>query len=355
MSAVKGAVSSTSTDVTPSSKYVCWCPGTMFINSSGTLTYNSATSTSASSDTVNDWVAGFSSALWLVAGVPIKIRASTTLPGGLSATTTYYAGKPTADRLRFYTSSAAAVAGGAGYVDITSVGSGTFTVYPAYAKDWSGNGNDLLLGASQADAAAYASPPYIAGASSASVDSVALRLPFDVLAARWQWPTTSLIVAARVKIVAAVTAGRSMFGCGQTAPSQHGPRISVDSTTVTSMNLQFFHAGGVISCGTSAAAVFETGTEHHFMLAIDGPRRSATVWIDGRRDLVLNEKSLETATTVSVTADLRFGGASATNAQASMWRDVHVLVIPGEVPSTADKVAAVLSQSPLYRLQCGDI
>lgn len=349
-----GIVSSISAAASASEKYVCYCPMTVYVNAAGTLTYNSATSSSASTDTANDWISGFSAASWLTSGVAIKIRASTALPAGLSATTTYYAGKPTDDRLRFYVSAADAIAGGSGFVDIASAGTGTFTVYPAAAKDWSGNENYLILGASQADAAAYGTPPYIAASSSASVDGVAARLPVSVLASRWAWPTHTLIVAARVKVVAAVTAGRSIFGNGQTSPSQHGPRISIDGTTTALMNLQFFHSGGVISCGTSAAPVFETGTEHHFVLLLDGPQQQATVWIDGRRDLVLNQISLAAATTVNMTTDLRFGGASATNSQASLWRDVHVLAMQGEAPSGMDEIAALLSQSPMYRLRASD-
>jgi len=350
-----GFISGNSANVTPSPRYIAFCPMTMYVNSVGTVTYNSATSTSASTDTANDWISGFSSFSWLVAGTAIKMRASTTMPTGVSATTTYYAGKPTADRLRFYLAKADALAGNGNYVDITAAGSGTFTVYPAYAKDWSGQGNDMLIGDSLADTSAYVTVPYFSGTSSASNDTVAARLSSSALSSRWSWPTNSLIVAARVKAIAAVTAGRSFFGNGQTAPAQQGPRISVDSTTTTSMNLQFFHAGGTISCGTSAAAVFETGTEHHFVLLLDGPMRQATVWIDGRRDLTLNQVSLAAATTVTVNADLRFGGASATNAQASSWRDIHVLSLTGSAPSNMDAIAALLSSSPMYRLRSTDI
>lgn len=350
-----GFISSGSPGATPSPRYVTFAPMTSYINSAGTVTYNTATSTSASTDTTNDWVAGFSSFSWLVAGVAIKIRSSGTIPTGLGGTTIYFAGKPTADRLRFYTAKADAIAGNGNYVDLTGAGTGNFTVYPAYSKDWSGQGNDLLFGVSLADTSAYAAAPYISGTSSASNDVVAARLDAATLAARWVWPTNSLIVAARVKPIAAVTAGRSIFGNGQTSPAQQGPRISIDGTTPTAMNLQFFHAGGTISCGTSAATVFDTAQEHHFVLLIDGPLRQATVWIDGARDLTLNQISLAAASSVSITTDLRFGGASATNAQASSWRDVHVLSLAGSAPENMDQIAAVLATCPYYRLRDVDI
>ena len=88
-----GFISGNSANVTPSPRLHRFCPMTMYVNSVGTVTYNSATSTSASTDTANDWISGFSSFSWLVAGTAIKMRASTTMPTGVSATTTYYAGK----------------------------------------------------------------------------------------------------------------------------------------------------------------------------------------------------------------------------------------------------------------------
>ena len=39
--------------------YIAFCPMTMYVNSVGTVTYNSATSTSAGTDTANDWISGF--------------------------------------------------------------------------------------------------------------------------------------------------------------------------------------------------------------------------------------------------------------------------------------------------------
>ena len=56
---------------------------------------------------------------------------------------------------------------------------------------------------------------------------------------RDRWPTNSLIVAARVKAIAAAKRRGVHFSAMVKRLQRSGPQISVDSTTTTSMNLQF--------------------------------------------------------------------------------------------------------------------
>jgi hypothetical protein len=63
-------------------------------------------------------------------GDAVQVASTTTLPAGLSASTTYYVGRPGGTNFYLYTSSGNAITGGAtGLVDITDTGTGTHTVY----------------------------------------------------------------------------------------------------------------------------------------------------------------------------------------------------------------------------------
>ena len=62
--------------------------------------------------------------------------------------------------------------------------------------------------------------------------------------------------------------------------------------------------------------------------------RQATVWIDGRRDLTLNQVSLAAATIVTVNADLRFGGAVHKTRKRRQRRDIHVTFVTDSVRRT---------------------
>lgn len=64
----------------------------------------------------------------LTTGQAIRLESTTTLPGGLSAAVTYYAGNLTATTFKLYLTSAAAIAGTTGAVDITSSGTGTHSL-----------------------------------------------------------------------------------------------------------------------------------------------------------------------------------------------------------------------------------
>lgn len=64
----------------------------------------------------------------LTTGDPVQVSTTTTLPGGLSAATTYWAIVLSADTFKLATSRANAVASSPTAIDITSAGTGTHTM-----------------------------------------------------------------------------------------------------------------------------------------------------------------------------------------------------------------------------------
>lgn len=347
-------VSGASPDATPSPAYVGYWPMTQWTGAVGALTYNSITLAATTYvDTTNNWISGVTSATWLTAGVPFKIRPVGTIPAGLSSSLVYYAGKPTADRVQFHTTYADAIAG-TNPVDITTQGTSNVVLYPAFIKDWSGNGNDMLFGAATSDLQAFATAPYMSNASSGANDNALGRLSAATFADAFVWPTSSMFVHFRV-LFGTLVAGRSFWGCGNSSPAVSGPRMSVDSSDTSKLNLQFFHSGGTISIGASAAEACSTTVQHSIALGIDGPARQATIWIDGVRDLSLNQDSLNAAVTATMTGDLRIGGAYSTNAQAANFADYHVLTWVGGLPSNIDAVAAKLATVKYQRLMESEV
>ena len=347
-------ISGASPDATPSPAYVGYWPMTQWTGAVGALTYNSITLAATTYvDTTNNWISGVTSATWLTAGVPFKIRPVGVIPTGLSASLVYYAGKPTADRVQFHSTYAEAIAG-TNPADISAQGTSNVVLYPAFIKDWSGNGNDMIFGVATSDTQAFATAPYMSNASSGSNDNALGRLAAATFAAAFVWPTSSMFVHFRV-LFGTLVAGRSFWGCGNSSPAVSGPRMSVDSTDTSKVNLQFFHAGGFISLGASAAEACSTTVQHSIALGIDGPARQATIWIDGVRDLALNQDSLAAATAASMTGDLRIGGAYSTNAQAANFADYHMLAWTGSLPGNIDEIAAKLATVKYHRLQQSEV
>lgn len=347
-------ISGASPDATSSPAYVGYWPMTQWTGAVGALTYNSITLAATTYvDTTNNWISGVTSATWLTAGVPFKIRPTGTIPTGLSSSLVYYAGKPTADRVQFHTTYADAIAG-TNATDISAQGTSNVVLYPAFVKDWSGNGNDMIFGAATSDSQAFVTAPYMSNASSGSNDNALGRLSAATFADAFVWPTSSMFVHFRV-LFGTLVAGRSFWGCGNSSPAVHGPRMSVDSSDTSKVNLQFFHAGGTISLGASAAEACSTTVQHSIALGIDGPARQATIWIDGVRDLALNQDSLAAATAASMTGDLRIGGAYSTNAQAANFADYHMLAWTGSLPGNIDEIAAKLATVKYHRLQQSEV
>jgi len=347
-------VSGESPDAVPSPAYVGYWPMTQWTGAVGALTYNSITLAATTYvDTTNNWISGVTSATWLTAGVPFKIRPTGTIPTGLSSSLVYYAGKPTVDRVTFHSTYAEAIAG-TNAVDISAQGTSNVVLYPAHIKDWSGNGNDMIFGAASSDAQTFVTAPYMSNASSGSNDNALGRLAAATFAAAFVWPSSSMFAHFRV-LFGTLVAGRSFWGCGNSSPAISGPRISVDSSDTSKLNLQFFHGSGTISLGASAAEACSTTVEHSIALGIDGPSRRATVWIDGVRDLSLNEDSLSAATSVDIAGDLRIGGAYSTNAQAANFADYHLLTWDGALPRNINEIAAKLATSRYHRLQAREV
>ncbi|HUX01047.1 MAG TPA: hypothetical protein VMY35_08705 [Phycisphaerae bacterium] len=79
------------------------------------------TFTAATNDTITATAHG------LTTGQPVQVSTTTTLPAGLSASTTYYALWLSANTFTLHTTNAGAVAG-TGTVDITDTGTGTHTL-----------------------------------------------------------------------------------------------------------------------------------------------------------------------------------------------------------------------------------
>ncbi len=343
-------LSSGSPASTPSPKYIGYWPMSMWLTPT---TYSFLTQASTSAvDATNNWITGFASSAWAVAGTPIKVRSSGTIPGGLSNSVMYYAGKPTADRLTLHLTKTDALAGN-GVVDITRQGSGNLTVYPAYIKDYSGQGNDLLYGQSTFDTVAFGSFPYMSSSSSGSFDAVAGRLDYTTLRRRFVWPADTFLCFFRVRF-GTLVAGRSFFGNG-TSGLTHGPRLHVASSDASRLRLQVGHAGSVVTSINSAAEACSTTTEHHIALALDGPNATATVWIDGDRDFNIGALNLSAVAAMNFTTDLRFGGAAANNAHAAGFRDCHAFAWTGTLPGNIDDLVARAAVSNYHRFSRGEV
>lgn len=331
---------------------------TQWTGAVGALTYNSITKSAVDSgsggdvNNAGDYIGGVSAATWLTAGTLIKVRNSGgTIVSGLSVTTLYYAGKPTADRVTFHTTYADAIAG-TNAVAI-SAGTSNVVIYPAFIKDWSSSRNDMQFGASTNDSTAWGTAPYMSGSSSGSVDACIGRIPVATLNAEWSWPTQSLFAFFRVKCGTLVP-GRSIWGCGASS-SIHGPRIALDSTDGDQATILWYGASATVTLGTTAAACFSTSVEHSIAVGFDAETLRGTAWIDGKRDLTVSEISIAAAGTVLPTADLRIGGATATNAQAAGFTDYHVMAFTGGLPSNIDALAAKLHTSRYFRLRAEDV
>lgn len=348
-------ISPTSPDVTPSPEYIGWWPMTQWTGAIGALTYPSLTLANTTVDTTNNWVDGVAAATWLTAGAPFKYRPTGTTIGSVSSTVVYYAGKPTADRVTFHLTAAAAIAG-TSIVDFTGAPSGNITLYPAHIKDWSGQGNDMIFGASTTDQQAWLAAPYMGSASSGSNDNCLGRLAVATLTSRYTWATDTLVASFRVKF-GTLTAGRSFWGCGSGSPAADGPRLSVDSTDTSKCRMLWYYggAGSVITVGTSSAEACSTTVEHTIGIVIDGPAKTLGVWIDGTRDLTIGNVSLDAATTVSFTQDLRIGGAQNTNAQIAGFADYHLPRKSGSAPTNIDAIMARLASTRYQRLRSGDL
>ena len=344
-------ISPSSSDATPAPEYIGWWPMTQWTGAVGALTYPSLTLANTTVDTTNNWVDGVAAATWLTAGVPFKYRPAGTTIGSVSSTVVYYAGKPTADRVTFHLTAAAAIAG-TSIVDFTGAPSGNITLYPAHIKDWSGQGNDMIFGAATTDQQAWASAPRMGCASSASVDNCLGRLNIDTLTARYTWATDTLFASFRV-LFGTLTAGRSFWGHGSGSPAADGPRLSVDSTDTSKCRMLFYHggAGSSITVGTSSAEACSTSAEHTIGILIDGPAKTLTMYIDGVQDLTINSVSLAAASSVTLTQDLRIGGAQNTNSQIANFADYHLLRWSGSAPSNIDALALRLASTRYQRLR----
>lgn len=345
-------ISPVSPDATPSPRYIGWYPMTQWQGAVGALAAPNLSVSVANVDTTNDWVSGVSSLAWLVAGVPFKIRNTGTIPTGLSGSTIYYAGKPTADRVTFHTTAADGIAG-TNKVDISGAGTSNIVFYPAYVTDRSGQGNDMLIGASNNDLSIYGTAPYMGAASSGSADTCLGRILAATLNSRFVWPTHSLFMSMRVKF-GTLVAGRSFWGNGSS--SVDGPRLAVDGTSTSKVRLTMYYGGsGGSNIGvTSAADGVSESVEHTIALLLDGPTRKATMWIDGARDLTISGYNLSAISSLTMTQDLRIGGAASNNAHALLATDYHVLAFEGSAPSNIGDIAAYLATTRYARLRSVD-
>lgn len=352
-SSVQGTlISPVSPDVTPSPRYIGWYPMTQWTGAVAALAAPSLSVSVANVDTANDWVSGVSGAAWLVAGAPFKVRNTGTIPPGLSGSTVYYAGKPTADRVTFHATAEEALAG-TGKVDITGAGTSNLVFYPAAIKDRSGQGHDMLIGASNNDLTLWGTAPYMGAASSGSADTCLGRILAATLNARFVWPTHSLFMSMRARF-GTLVAGRSFWGNGSS--SADGPRLSVDSTTTSKIRLTMYYggAGGSNLGATSAADGVSESVENTIALLLDGPTRRASMWINGVRDLTISDYDLSAIASLTMPQDLRIGGAANNNAHALLASDYHVLAFEGSAPADIGDIAAYLATTRYARLRSVD-
>lgn len=341
--------------VTPSSKYIgCW-PATQFVNPAGTLIAPSITLAVAgiSANTIGDTSApAAGNQAWIEAGKLVRVRNTGTIPTGLSATTLYYLGRPTATTVSFHTTRANAIAN----TNLVSMsgGSANVEIYEAAIYDRSGQGNDMNIPTNNNSLTWLATPPYLSAGSSGSNDVAAAVLATAAFASRLAFPDNSFLMAARV-ISGTWSTGRSVWGCGVSG-SADGPRLNADTSDSGRLSLQWYHSGGSnINLGLTAAQCFLTTALSHIAIAIDGPNRLAHMWVNGERDLTVYNKSLAASGTVTWPANIRWGGAAANNCHASGWNDMHLLAFEGALPANTDQLVRVLATSRYYRLSNRDI
>jgi len=241
---------------------------------------------------------------------------------------------------------------GTGYVDITAAGSSNVVLYPAHIKDRSGNGNDMIFGAATNDQQAFATAPYMGNASSGSNDNALGRLALATVQDRFTWGSHVLFAHMRV-LMGTLVAGRSVWGAGK-ASTAEGPRLNVNGSTTSKLDVVLYHSGGTLIIGTTAADVFSTSVEHALAVALNSINGRCTVWIDGVRDLAVDEINIAAATSVTLTSDLRIGGAYSDNAHAAFWSDYHLLSFPS-MPGNIDSIAAKLATTRYYRLRAEDV
>lgn len=340
-----------SPDVTPSPRYIGYYPMTQWTGAVGALASPALSVSTANVNTGSDLVTGVTSATWLVAGTAFRVRNTGTIPPGLSTSTVYYASKPTADQVKFHLTEADALAG-TNAVDITGAGTANIVFYPALITDRSGQGNHQFICANINDSNAWSGAPRMGSASSGASDTSLCRLPAATLAARWVWPDDSLFMHVR-GLFGTRVAGRSFWGCGVGSPAADGPRLAVDSSDTNKLRLILYHLGNgtAVTVGTSAADACSESVEHSIALLLNGPARTASVWVDGVADLTLTDVSVSSVASMAITTDLRLGGAANNNAQAAFWRDYHLLAFDGSPPSDIGDIAAYLASTLYARLR----
>lgn len=342
-----------SADADLSPRYVgCWL-APKFYNPAGTLTYHLLTVANGAGITSNAWTGVGSpaggSASWLTAGTLVRVRNNGgTIPTGLSVSTAYYAGRPDSDKVSLHTTQADALA------DTNRVafsgGTSNTDIYAAEWLDVSGQGNHLTIGPNNNNLSFYGTAGYGSAASSGSVDTAAGVLTLSAaITARLAWPANSWMFAARV-IRGTASPGRSFWGCGNSGTAD-GPRMNVNSSNTDKIDVQLFHSGGtVLSLGTSASSPLSSATGSHIALAVDGPARRGYLYVNGVPDLTVFDKVLSTAGAITWPAVLRIGGATAANAQASNWRECHLMAFAGSLPGNIGDVVARLADSRFHRV-----
>lgn len=347
-------ISPNSGDATPSPRYIGHYPMTQWTGAVGALASPSLSVSVAGVDTGTDLIAGVSGAAWLVAGAAFRVRNTGTIPTGLSTSTVYYASKPTADQVKFHLTEADALAG-TNAVDITGAGTASIVFYPALITDRSGQGNHQFICANINDNTAWSGAPRMGSASSGSNDTALCRLPAAILAGRWTWPRDSLFMHVR-GLFGTRVAGRSFWGCGGFTNTD-GPRLTIDSSDTNKLKLILYHLGNgtAVTVGTSAADACSESVEHSIGLLLNGPARTASVWVDGVADLTLADVSVSAVASMAITQDLRLGGAASNNAQAGFWRDYHLLAFDGAPPSNIGDIATYLASTLYARLRDVDV
>jgi hypothetical protein len=113
-------------------------------------------------------------------------------------------------------------------------------------------------------------------------------------------------------------------------------------------------AGGSNLGATSAADGVSESVENTIALLLDGPTRRATLWINGARDLTITDYDLSAISSLTMTQDLRIGGAANNNAHALLATDYHVLAFEGSAPSNISAIAAYLATTRYARLRSVD-
>lgn len=270
---------------------------------------------------------------WYYPGCPVKFRTPSGSTG-LVIDTLYFLQRQSLGIYSLHTSVAGALEN-TGFAPLTSNGGGTNYIFPAFLIDVA-KSNNALYNTKMSDQNAFIETNYMGSNAESGSQAQNFTLPDGLLLASFNPANQSLFISTKVKGNAPSVNKRAVFGNGGVGTSQPGWSVYSDGIDPTKVRVGFTDAVNVSTSALSGAVVFN-GTEHTVALAIDGPQKTATLYVDGVRDVTIN-----------ITADIVnlnpfcLGGYGANSLSAGL-RFVHILAFNGSLPIRTPKVARHLA------------